>query len=268
MNFSIRLYLNFQCSLAVLAFACSSLSYAQVSPTISTKLAATEASPESVGALVYRGSTFALRTPSSDPLFRYERRVLNGPNGTTASNVTSDLKGRVIIIESASVSAQYEIHRFEAVNLQAGFTGSAQISNNGRHLEYELNDKGKVTFASEDVSDPVISGPSMFGFILRHWEQLKAGTSIPIRMLVLKDKTTYGFDLKFDKEINGQVSFTLTPSSFLIRIAVAPLRVVFDSNTKLPVRYEGRVPPMENVLGKLKDLDAQVEYTTVATVYR
>jgi hypothetical protein len=268
MNFSIRQPISRLCSLAVLAFACTSLSYAQVSPTISTKLAATQTSPESVGALVYRGSTFALRVPSPDPLFRYERRVLNGPNGTTASNVTSDLKGRVIIIESASVSAHYEIHRFEALNLQAGFTGSVQISNNGRHLEYELNDNGKVTVASEDVFDPVISGPSMFGFILRHSEQLKAGTTMPVRMLVLKDKTTYGFDLKFEKKSNDQVSFTLTPSSFLIRTAVAPLRVVFDANTKLPVRYEGRVPPMENVLGKLKDLDARVEYTMVAPIYR
>jgi hypothetical protein len=91
---------------------------------------------------------------------------------------------------------------------------------------------------------------------------------MPVRMLVLKDKTTYGFDLKFEKKSNDQVSFTLTPSSFLIRMAVAPLRVVFDANTKLPVRYEGRVPPMENVLGKLKDLDARVEYTMVAPIYR
>ena len=149
-----------------------------------------------------------------------------------------------------------------------GFAGSVQVSNDGRHLEYELNDNGKVTKASEDVSDPVVSGPSMFGFILKNWEPLKAGTSLPVRMLVLKEKTTYGFDIKYEKQANGQASFTITPSSFLIRMAIAPLRVVFDANTKSPVRYEGRVPPMENVAGKLKDLDARVEYTSVAPAYR
>ena len=227
-----------------------------------------QASPDSAGALVYRGATFTQRTPAGDPLYRYERRVLTAPAGLVASHITSDPAGRVIIVESATLSPQYEIRRFETNNQQMGFAGSVQVSNDGRHLEYELNDNGKVTKASEDVSDPVVSGPSMFGFILKNWEPLKAGTSLPVRMLVLKEKTTYGFDIKYEKQANGQASFTITPSSFLIRMAIAPLRVVFDANTKSPVRYEGRVPPMENVAGKLKDLDARVEYTSVAPAYR
>jgi hypothetical protein len=44
--------------------------------------------------------------------------------------------------------------------------------------------------------------------------------------------------------------------------------VVFDANTRTPVRYEGRVPPMENVAGKLKDLDARVDYTQASVTYR
>jgi hypothetical protein len=87
-------------------------------------------------------------------------------------------------------------------------------------------------------------------------------------MLVLKDKTTYGFDLKFEKLANGHASFSFTPSNFLIRAAIAPLRVVFDVSTKTAVQYEGRVPPMESVSGKLKDLDARVEYLPVAATYR
>ena len=73
---------------------------------------------------------------------------------------------------------------------------------------------------------------------------------------------------KFEKLADGKASFTITPSNFLIRMAVAPLQVTFDAGTKTPVRYEGRVPPMENISGKLKDLDARVEYTSVSAVYR
>jgi hypothetical protein len=256
---------------SIAAAAClltAATSHSQASPAAIAKLAVTQASTDSAGAVVYRGATFTQRTPSGDPLYRYERRVLTVPNGLSASNITSDPAGRVIIVESATLSPQYELHRFDATNLQAGFAGSVQLSNDGRHLEYELNENGKVTKAFEDVSAPVVSGPSMFGFILKHWDLLKAGALMPVRMLVLKEKTTYGFDLKFEKQVNGQALFTATPSSFLIRMAVAPLRVVFDVNTKMPVRYEGRVPPMENVSGKLKDLDARVEYTAVANVYR
>ncbi len=232
------------------------------------KLAALQTAPESAGALVYRGDTFTQRTPAGAPLYRYERRVLTTPTGLGASHITSDTAGRVLIVESAQVSPHYETLRFEATNQQSGFSGSVLISNGGRHLAYELNDNGKRSTASEVVSDPVVCGPSLFGFILKNWDPLMAGTSLPVRMLVLKDKTTYGFDLKFDKLVNGQTTFTLTPSNFVIRMAIAPLRVVFDASTKTAVRYEGRVPPMENVAGKLKDLDARVEYVSVSPLYR
>ena len=242
--------------------------FAQGEQAAFAKLEALQASPESAGALVYRGDTFTQRIPAGPALYRYERRVLTAPTGLTASHITSDPAGRVIIVESALVSPHYETQRFEATNQQSGFSGSVQISNGGRHLEYELNDNGKRSTASEDVSDPVVCGPSLFGFILKNWDPLVAGASLPVRMLVLKDKTTYGFDLKFEKLVNGQASFTITPSSFLIRMAIAPLRVVFVASTRTPVRYEGRVPPMENVSGKLKDLDARVEYTPTSPAYR
>jgi hypothetical protein len=92
-------------------------------------------------------------------------------------------------------------------------------------LEYELNESGKVSKASKDMSAPVVCGPSLFGFIQRHWEALKARATIPVRMVVLQEKTTYGFDLKFGKSTNDQASLTLTPSNFLIRMAIAPLTV-------------------------------------------
>lgn len=232
------------------------------------KLDALQAAPESAGTLVYRGDTFSQRLLAGAPLYRYERRVLTTPKGLSASHITSDPNGRAIIVESALVSSGYEIQRFEATNQQSGLSGSVQISNGGRHLEYELNDNGKRSTAAEDVSDPVVCGPSLFGFILKNWDPLMAGKTLPVRMLVLKDKTTYGFDLNFEKLANGQATFTITPSSFLIRMAIAPLRVVFDASTKTVVRYEGRVPPMENVAGKLKDLDARVEYKSMTSAYR
>lgn len=255
-------------AVAVAAWVLAAASHAQLGTVASAKLDALQASPDSAGALVYRGATFTQHKPVVNPLYRYERRVLAVPTGLAASHITSDPAGRVIIVEWATLSNQYEIQRFEITNQQIGFVGSVEVSNDGRHLEYALNDNGKVTKASEDVSDPVVAGPSIFGYILKNWEPLQAGASLPVRMLVLKEKTTYGFDIKFEKQGNNQTSFTITPSSFLVRMAIAPLRVVFDASTKTPLRYEGRVPPMENVAGKLKDMDARVEYTAVSAVYR
>lgn len=238
-----------------------------VQPTLA-KLDALRLSPESAGALVYRGDTFAQHTPAGAPLYRYERRVLSAPGGLAASHITRDPAGNVVIVESSVVSPAYEVQLFEVTNQQSGFAGSVRVTNGGRHLEYELNDNGKLSRASEEISDPVICGPSLFGFILKHWDPLRAGTAIPVRMVVIQEKTTYGFNLKFEKLSNGQATFVLTPSNFLIRLAIAPLRVVFDANNRTPVRYEGRVPPKEDVSGKLKDLDARVDYTAVSSSYR
>ena len=87
-------------------------------------------------------------------------------------------------------------------------------------------------------------------------------------MVVMMRKETYGFDIRRTVQAHGCTSFSITPSSLLVRLAVAPLVVVFDSTTKNVVRYEGRVPPIQKVGGKLKELDARVDYTMRVATYR
>jgi hypothetical protein len=62
-------------------------------------------------------------------------------------------------------------------------------------------------------------------------------------------------------------SFSVTPSRWLVRLAIAPLAVTFDSATRSVVRYEGRVPPMRDDGGRLRTLDARVEYVMAAAAY-
>ena len=103
---------------------------------------------------------------------------------------------------------------------------------------------------------------------MAHWSELVAGKTLPVRFVVLKEKTSYGFDIRAEGVANGQATFVLTASSWVIRRFLAPLRVVFYANDKTVVRYEGRVPPMQSVADKLVDLDARVDYTPVAASYR
>lgn len=238
--------------------------YGQLNPAAHAEIEQLQKSPDSAGFLIYRGDTFAQRSSSGMPLYRYERRVSSSPNTISATHLTSDLAGKLIIVESATSSPIYELQHLHVADEQSGYSGSVAVSNNGRHLEFQLDDNGKVSSATEDVFDDVVSGTSLFGFILNKWDVLKSGSVIPVRMIVMRDKTTYGFDLRFEKQMDQQVSFSVIPSSFLIRQIVAPLRVVFDATTKNPIRYEGRVPPMEVVSGKLKSLDARVTYKSLS----
>ncbi len=252
---------------ALLQFAAGPARAALDAPS-AAQLQALSANPAQAGDLIYRGATYALGATGGEPLFRYERRTTTTPTGLEAAHLTRDPAQTLIIAESAQFNTRYELQRFTVQNQQLGYSGAVQVSADGQRLQYSLNDNGTLSTAEEKIDGPALTGPSTFGFILAHWVELTAGKTLPVRFIVLKEKTSYGFDIRAEPVANGLASFTLTPSNWLIRRFIAPLRVVLDASSKTVVRYEGRVPPMQSVAGKWVDLDARVDYTTVAARYR
>ena len=211
----------------------------------------------------------ALKPSEEQPaLFTYQRRVVQTPNGLLAHHLTRDPGGALIIDESAQVDASYHLQRFDVINRQQGFAGSVQASADGQQLTYRLVRNGKTETTTEALAAPAVTGPSLHGFVLQHWDSLAAGQSISVRMVVLTALQSYGFDIRQASQREGQTTFLISPSHWLIRLAVAPLTVVFDSHTKALLRYQGRVPPQQQVGGQLRDLDARVDYQMHAAFYR
>jgi hypothetical protein len=228
--------------------------------------------PATTGALVYRGTVFSQDRARAGPLFTYERRVAHTADDLeAATHLTQASDGELIIAEVATFATGYALQRFDSTNKQLGHSGSVVLSKGGRHLEYRLLDNGKLSTASEEVDAPVVSGPSLHGFILHHWASLEVGKPLRVRMIVLAKKQTYGFDIRRVESSSaeaGRTSFLITPSSWIVRLALKPLSVTFDSATRNVVRYEGRVPPMQEVEDRLKTLDARVDYTMEMAAYR
>jgi hypothetical protein len=245
----------------------STVASAQLATAAKVQLDSLQRFPESAGTLIYQGTVFAL-SGRAQSLFQYDRRVRTTPSGISVTHATHDPKGTLIIDESAELSSLYELNRFDVANAQTGISGSVIASEGGRHLEYTLNDNGRVTTASERVRDPVVAGPSIHGYILQHWDELAAGRTLPVRLLVLDRLTSYGFALRMTHHAGGTTTFSATPSSVLVRLAIKPLLVTFTDSARTIVRYEGRVPPKLAGGRKLKDLDARVEYRMVTPVYR
>jgi hypothetical protein len=54
----------------------------------------------------------------------------------------------------------------------------------------------------------------------------------------------------------------------IVRAAVPPMRLVFDTATRKVLRYEGRVPPKVAKGHALRPLDARVEYAYASATYR
>lgn len=243
-------------------------SHAQLDAAGTAHLASLRQRPETAGTLIYRGTVLAQNAAAAAPLFTYERRVGSSADGLSSAHITRAPGGAVIIAEQAQLNPAYALQRFDATNDQLGYSGSVVLSQGGRHLEYRLNENGKLSTASEEVTDPVVAGPSLHGFILQHWDTLAQGSTIPVRMIVIARKTTFGFDIRQLAQGDGRTAFSVTPSNLLLRLALAPLTVTFDSTTRNVLRYEGRVPPMQLQDGKLRALDARVDYAMQVPVYR
>lgn len=232
------------------------------------RLASLQRAPETTGELVYRGSVFELSRANGPELFSYERRVAHTDGGLAAAHITKDSRGIVLIAEEARFSKAYALARFDAANAQVGFSGTVRVSDDGRQLDFRLVDNGVASTARERVSAPVVSGPSLHGFVLHHWPALIAGRTIPVRMIALAKKQTYGFDIRLAQRSGGRTTFSITPSSWLVRLAIAPLEVTFDDATRDVVRYEGLVPPVIERGGRREALVARVDYTMAAPGYR
>lgn len=228
-----------------------------------------QATADAAGDRVYRGDVFAQTPGAAKVLFQYERRVYAIANGLRACHITSDTRGKALIVQAATVSPDYTLQRLDIANRQAGNSGSAVVSADGRHVEYTLHQADAVKTGREAIGHALVSGPSLHGFVLRHWDVLVGGASVPVRMVVLDALKSYRFDIRLACQRDvGQATFSITPSSWLVRLAIAPLQVTFDNATRHVLRYEGRVPPMREVDGKLKALDARVVYTDHALRYR
>lgn len=253
----------------VLLWAAASCAHAELDAPSLARLQTLNASPQLAGELIYQGRTFARDSASAEPLFRYERRVLETPSVAVATHLTRDAAQRLLIAEEARVDSAYRLQGFSAQNLQLGYSGVVQVSQDGRRLQYSLVDNGVPSTAQESIEQPAVSGPSLFGFILAHAQALESGQTIPVRFVVLKDKRSYGLDIRKESSTaTGQVVYSIAASSWWLRPLVATMRLVVDRQHGTIVRYEGRVPPMRTVAGQLADLDARVEYTPVASAFR
>jgi hypothetical protein len=219
---------------------------------------------------IYEGRVYPIGG-AQKTAYVYERRVALGNDGhLTASHLTREPGSQAIVIdETAQMTSAYALRRFDADNRQQGYRGRVTVSADGRRLDYELRrDDGRIVRQRETVDVPVVSGPSLHGFILGHWDRLAAGDKVDVRMIALAKTTSYGFRIALHSQGEGRTAFSITPTSWLVRLAVAPLTVAFDTATRQVQRYEGRVPPRLVVNGQAREFDARVDDTMKTPVYR
>mgnify|MGYP000988844408 CR=1 FL=1 len=248
---------------AILVFsgaACSSAYEASPAPDL-------PASIVERGSLVYEGTVFPLEASDPPPAFVYQRRVdTSRRDAWVSTHVTRDTEGRIAIAESAVHSPDYELASYTLHHDQLGRSGSVSVD--GERVVFTLSDAAGIETASEPRQGPVVTGPTLVGFILRHLAEIRAGAVVPVRFAVLDRKETIGFDLAMLERDGGLTRVRMKPTSFLFSLVVDPIDFTFEDSTSKLLRLEGRVPPKSTARGGLDDFDARVEYRYVAEAYR
>lgn len=218
------------------------------------------------GDSIYFGTVFPLEGGGREALYVYERRVDDTGPLPIATHVTRDLAGRVVLADSATHTPGYRLVSYTLLANQIGQTGTVKVE--GRRVSFRLDDGRTVRRATEEVTDPVVVGPTLIGTIVTHLDALRAGEVVPVRMAILDRLETLGFHLSAEPAARGRTRVTMTASSPIIALAVDPVTFVFDDATRHLVRLEGRVPPRVLEGEDWADLDARVEYRPVAALYR
>ncbi len=219
------------------------------------------------GQLVYFGRVFPLRSSEGDvPTYVYERRVADAAGGIVSTHVTRDVAGVVQLAESAMHSGEYELGEYILHANQLGQTGRMQVD--GDQVIFRLAHGSKQRSRVAKRRGPVVVGPTLVGYIVRHLDALEQGTSLKVWFAVIDRMTTFGFNLEAIAAAPGQARVRMRPAGFLLRLAVEPTYFTFDAATRKLVRIEGRVPTKIRERARWRDFDARVEYDFVAPVYR
>lgn len=216
------------------------------------------------GAPIYEGTV--RRDAADPPLFRYERHVLDLDRGVRSSHRTFTPAGEPVLLHQADHSASHALVKFHEVQSQTGLVGWVDVAADGT-ATFQTTVNGRTRTRVEGPGDPLLVGPTLFGYVREQWDSLLDGEVHPIRFVVLDRRRSYRFALQAVDGQDGTRTFEMVPTSLLVRLALPRTTLVFDPDGTI-VRYTGRVPPLEAVGRRHEPLDATVTYALAADAYR
>ena len=226
-----------------------------LSETLAARLAR---SPSLYGELIYTGEV--VPQGETQARFRYQRFV----EGAVSTHLTRAVDDEaVLVLQQATHDAAYGLTHFEEIHAQTGLASVVDVNADGS-LSFSVTRGDRVEQSSEGSGDPVVVGPTLFGYVRAHLAELRSGRTLPIRFAVADQGRTYGFSLHLE-QAEGRAFVVMSARDFFVGLAIAPMRIEFDERGDNVVSYSGRVPPR---LEGLQTFDADVRYAYAAARYR
>lgn len=205
------------------------------------------------GTRIYSGD---VHTPQGVPIFHYTRDSrVEGERLVSIHRSYDANTHELVVAQAARHDATYTLSEFVEEHVQLGVRSVVSASVPGR-LDYTTHEGDRVRHRSERVDAPVVTGPTLFGFVRTRWKRLSGGEEIEIRFVVAEKRRSYPFVLHMAQPSGGRTMVEMRPRGAFLTLAVSPMRMSFESDTRTILSYEGRIPPRRDG----KAVDARVEY--------
>ena len=186
------------------------------------------------------------------PMFRYTRSSTE--HWSIHRSFDADTNA-LVVAQAARHDHAYTLRQYVEDHVQLGLR-SVVSSPAPDHLEYTTLDGHRVRHRTERIDAPAVTGPTLFGFILTHWDRLARGEALEVRFVVAERRRSYRFVLRMREPADGRTTVEMRPRSWILRRSIAPIRMHFDPRTRSILAYEGRIPPRKGG----RPVDARVEY--------
>jgi hypothetical protein len=203
------------------------------------------------------GSAYSLKT--GDLLYREtHKRVTNTlheveysePDGTVFSHKTVDLSESLITPS------------FQQINERNGEEISVKQEGRRVLVKYKESTSSRSESDRLNVASGMVIDAGFDGFIRQYWSVLESGKKLDVEYLVPSKLTTFGFRFSRAECISGTkqnaLCFSLSPTSWVVKLAVDPIVVAYDRADKTLLRFTGRAN-ISNVEGKYESVDIQYQ---------
>lgn len=128
---------------------------------------------------------------------------------------------------------------------------------------YQENSAAKEETGSVKLAAGMVVDAGFDGFIKQYWDALSAGKKMDVEYLVPSKQTTFTF--RFSQAAcvkgtqTGAVCFSLSPVSWVVKLAVDPIIVAYQPKSKRLLRFTGRANICD-AQGKYENVDIQYRY--------
>jgi hypothetical protein len=199
-----------------------------------------------------------LEVPNGPVLYFYEASQSSESDSSPKQHFQTtykNLAGELFATEKGSVEGA-EFISYELAFPLFGESGKIERKD-GKILMSYRTPKGEKT-ARLNWKPNYVIGPTIPEYVRAHWDEIMAGKSVDVKMIVAERLEGFSFRLVkgADVKFNGQdrIKVLFKPSNRVVRMVVEPVELTFDRQTRRTLRIAGRSLVRKKIGDKWADL--------------